>query len=129
MSKAAGFVICVSLLVAGSALAQTPTSAAPPPPPDQDTPAEPPGHEHAVVGGKNLQPRAVPGQSGQSPEAQIRLLQRNAKDQTSIEPIVVPRDLYGNPIGGSPGANPPGLEPPPGTTPAQTPATPPAARP
>jgi len=120
MSNTIGFALCVSLLAAASALAQTPTGA---PPPDQQVPADPPGHEHAVVGGKNLQPHALPGDSGQSPEAQIRLLQRNAKDRPSTEPIVVPHDLYGNPLGGSPGANPPGLEPTPGASP------PPAAKP
>ena len=118
MSKTAGFAICLSLFVAVPGLAQTPTSAAPPP--EQDVPAEPPGHEHAIVGGKKLQPHSVPGQSGQSPEAQIRLLQRSAKDRPSTEPIVVPHDLYGNPLGGSPGANPPGLEPPPPSPPAST---------
>ena len=124
MSKTVGFVICLSLLVAVPALAQTPTSAAPPPPDQTAPPDEPPGHEHAVVGGKRLQPHSVPGQAGQSPEAQIRLLQRNAADRTSTEPIVVPHDLYGNPLGGSPGANPPGLEPPP-----SSPTPPPAAKP
>ena len=121
MSKTVGFALCMSLLVAASALAQTPTGA--PPPPDQTVPDEPPGHERAVVGGKKLQPHSVPGQAGQSPEAQIRLLQRTAKDKPSAEPIVVPRDLYGNPLGGSPGANPPGLEPTPGAAPP-----PPAAK-
>lgn len=122
MSKIAAGALCLSLLLAVPALAQTPTSAAPPP--DQTVPDEPPGHEHAVVGGKRLQPHSVPGQAGQSPEAQIRLLQRNASATPSNEPIVVPHDLYGNPLGGSPGANPPGLEPPP-----SSPTPPPAAKP
>ncbi len=108
-------------LVAGAALApawaQTPPGAATPPAPDAP-PAEPPGHAHAVIGGKRLQPHSEPGQAGQSPEAQIRLLQRGAKDPAATEPIVVPRDLYGNPLGGNPGLNPPGLEPPPSTAPA-----------
>ena len=125
MSKTAGFALCLSLLVAVPALAQTPTNAAPPPP-DQTAPEDPPGVEHAVVGGKKLQPHSVPGQAGQSPEAQIRLLQRTATDRPSTEPIVVPHDIYGNPLGGSPGANPPGLEPPPASPPH---ASPPAAKP
>ncbi len=121
MSKTVGFVICLSLLVAVPALAQTPTSAAPPP--DQAAPPTdvPPGQEHAVVGGKKLQPHSVPGQSGESPEAKIRLLQRNAGAKPSNEPIVAPHDIYGNPLGGSPGANPPGLEPPPSPPPPPKP--------
>jgi hypothetical protein len=124
MSKTTLLAICACLMAVTAAPAQTPAAApgsapsaeaAPPPPEDA-------GREHAVIGGKRIQPRSVPGQSGQSPEAQIRLLQKAAKDAPSNEPIVTPRDIYGNPLGGSPGADPPGLEPPPSTTPPAAPA-------
>ena len=120
MAKIAPLAICACLAAsapAALAWAQTPppssaigaaTGAAP------DTSA-PPEREHAVIGGKNIQPRSVPGEAGQSPEAQIRLLQKGARDLPPDEPIVVPHDIYGNPLGGNPGLNPPGLEAPPST--------------
>jgi len=112
MTKTSVFALGVYLVASALVTpvgAQTPS--APPgtataPDPDA-TAAEPPGREHAIVGGKRVQPHSEPGQDGQSPEAQIRLLQKGAKDPAATEPIVVPRDLYGNPLGGNPGLNPP----------------------
>jgi hypothetical protein len=88
----------VYLCLATGAAAQ-----APPAPPDAAAPA----HERAIIGGRDLQPRPAPGESGQSPEAQLHLLQRGAKEPPANEPVVMPRDLYGNPLGGNPGLNPP----------------------
>jgi hypothetical protein len=113
MIKTQAVLFCLWLAASAPALAQPPT--------DPD-PADQPGRGHAVVGGKNLQPRAVPGQAGQSPEAQLRLLQKGKQETPSNEPVVVPHDLYGNPLGGDPGLKPPGLEPPPKpAAPAQPP--------
>lgn len=124
MSRTTIIALCACLAAGAfiaSAAAQTlPQTTSPPNPgaaPDPNAPPDadlgPPNREHAVLGGKNLQPHAVPGESGQSPEAQLRLLQRTARDPASSEPIVEPHDIYGNPLGGNPGLNPPGLEPPP----------------
>ena len=135
MSRTTIIALCACLAagaIAVSAAAQTlpqttsppGTGASPDPNAPPDTDLGPANRERAVIGGKNIQPRSVPGQSGQSPEAQLRLLQRNAREPASNEPVVVPRDIYGNPLGGNPGLNPPGLEPPP-NAPAQAPATPP----
>jgi hypothetical protein len=99
MTKIALFTLCLTLAASLPALAQT----APP--------TEPPSHTAPIVGGKNMQPHSVPGQAGPSPEAQIHLLQKGATEEPANEPVVVPRDLYGNPLGGNPGLNPPGLEP------------------
>jgi hypothetical protein len=133
MSRTTIIALCAGLAagaITASAAAQTlPQPTAPPgtaASPDPNAPPDadlgPANREHAVMGGKRLQPHSVPGQSGQSPEAQLRLLQRNARDSASNEPIVVPRDIYGNPLGGNPGLNPPGLEPPP-SVPNQVPVT------
>jgi len=116
MSKTSLIVLCISLALGASAVpapAQTPPPGASPAPDSDATPPELPGRERAIIGGKRVQPHSEPGQAGQSPEAQIRLLQRGAKDLPPDEPVVVPRDIYGNPLGGNPGLNPPGLEPPP----------------
>jgi hypothetical protein len=99
--------IAVCFCLATGVAAQTPPVA-------PDAPAAPPARERAIVGGKDLQPRPVPGESGQSPEAQLHLLQRGAQEPPSNQPVVVPRDIYGNPLGGNPGLNPPHpVQPPP----------------
>jgi hypothetical protein len=104
MTKTTLFAFC--LFAATSALAQAPS-------PSSD-PAPSTGHEQrAIVGGRELQPRPAPGESGQSPEAQLKLLQKGAKEPPANEPVVVPRDLYGNPLGGNPGMNPPAPDSPP----------------
>jgi hypothetical protein len=125
MTRTTVLALCLTLLASAPTApgwAQTPPALpGPGTPPDAAAPPDPPGHERAVIGGKRLQPHSEPGQAGQSPEAQIRLLQQGAKDPAATEPVVVPRDLYGNPLGGNPGLNPPGLEPPPSTAPAPTP--------
>jgi hypothetical protein len=97
--------------IAVSALAQTPPAV-------PDPQSAPSGHDQrAIVGGRELQPRPAPGESGQNPEAQLKLLQKGAKEPPANEPVVVPRDLYGNPIGGNPGMNPPTPQSPPPTQP------------
>jgi hypothetical protein len=90
------------------ALAQTPPS--PPPTAPQE----------AIVNGKHLQPHLEPGRKEQDPEAANRLLQQGANDPAAQAPIVVPHDIYGNPIGGSPGLNPPGLPPQPANAPPKS---------
>jgi hypothetical protein len=103
MTRTILFAVCFCL--ATGAAAQTPPVA-----PD----APPPSRERPIVGGKDLQPHPAPGESGQSPEAQLHLLQRGAQEPPSNEPVVVPRDIYGNPLGGNPGLNPPPpVQPPP----------------
>jgi hypothetical protein len=112
MLKTPAVMICLGLMAGGPALAQSPPPGSEPPDP---APVEPASREHAVVGGKNIQPRTVPREAGQSPEAQLHLLQKGRQDLPPGEPVVVPRDIFGNPLGGNPGLNPPGLEPPPNT--------------
>jgi|GEM_PF-5166852 hypothetical protein len=108
MTRTSSVALC--LLLAASPLA---APAQTPPAPDAEAP--PPDRDRAIVGGKHLQPHAPPGEAGKSPETEIHLLQKGAKEAPANEPPVVPRDLYGNPLGGNPGLNPPGL----GTAPAQ----------
>ena len=96
--------IAVCFCLATGVAAQTPPAIPDPAVPTRDRP---------IVGGKDLQPRPAPGESGQSPETQLHLLQRGAKEPPSNEPVVVPRDIYGNPLGGNPGLNPPAPAPPP----------------
>ena len=100
MTKISLIALCYLLVANAAALAQNPPPNEPPPPPS--------GHEDAIVNGKHIQPRAAPGEKTQDPGA-TRLLQEGAHDPAAEEPIVVPRDIYGNPIGGNPGLNPPGL--------------------
>jgi hypothetical protein len=56
-----------------------------------------------IVNGKPLQPR--PGMPPTKAETQQidQLLQQTPAGATASGPIVQPRDLYGNPLGGSPG--------------------------
>jgi hypothetical protein len=100
MTKIRLIAFCGCLVASAAALAQNPPPNEPPPPPS--------GREDAIVNGKHIQPHAAPGEKTQDTDA-TRLLQQNAHDPASQEPIVVPRDIYGNPLGGNPGLNPPGL--------------------
>jgi hypothetical protein len=108
MTKTILFVFCLCAVT--SALAQNSPASSDPLPSG--------GHEQrAIVGGRALQPRPAPGESAQSPETQLKLLQKGAKEPSANEPIVVPRDLYGNPLGGNPGMNPPPPDAPPSRSP------------
>ena len=99
------------LLIFGFSVAASASAQSPPVAPDPQS--APSGHEQrAIVGGRELQPRPAPGESGQNPEAQLKLLQKGATEPPANEPIVVPRDLYGNPLGGNPGMSPPTPKPP-----------------
>jgi len=97
--------VTAASLLAGAALAQTPpatgtagsidntavgTGAA-------DLPHGP------IVNGHNLQPRPGQPPSKQQANQVNQLLQQTPPDPAADGPIVQPRDLYGNPIGGSPG--------------------------
>ncbi|HVJ52928.1 MAG TPA: hypothetical protein VM689_10720 [Aliidongia sp.] len=95
------FLSALLVAFAGTAHAQTPQQTEPPPI----------FRNGPIVNGKNLQPHLTPGEKEQDPEAANHLLQFGAHDQAAQSPIVVPRDIYGNPLGGNPGLNPPGLTP------------------
>ena len=95
-------------LAAGSAGAQTqPHPASSTPPTSDDT--TPPGTGAAdlphgpIVNGHQLQPR--PGQPPSKNEtSQVdQLLKQTPHDDAADGPVVQPHDLFGNPLGGSPG--------------------------
>ncbi len=90
----------------------------------QDQSAEEAARQHAIVGGRDVQPRPAPGEAGKTdPEVQ-RLLDQG-KD---TGPVVPPHDIYGNPIGGNPGLNPPPPAPLPPPPPAPKTDRPPGSR-
>jgi hypothetical protein len=76
-----------------------------------NTDPTPTGRENAIVNGKRLQPRPTAGQNDREPDSAAQLLQQGASNPAADAPVVVPRDMYGNPLGGNPGLNPPGLTP------------------
>jgi hypothetical protein len=109
--------LCLLAAVPTIGLAQPPTD---PTAPNPGVPApDSADRDRAIVNGKRIQPHAAPSESAKSPEDQIRLLQKEAKQPPSEEPIVEPRDFYGRPLGGNPGLPPPALtpQPPPAGTP------------
>ncbi|WP_189043987.1 hypothetical protein [Aliidongia dinghuensis] len=55
-----------------------------------------------IVGGKNLQPRPNGPPTQQENQQINQLLQQTPPDSKANGPIVQPRDLFGNPLGGSP---------------------------
>jgi len=100
----------IASLAAGSALAQAP-SAGPASSPgasysDDNTP---PGTGAAdlrrgpIVNGKDLQPRPGAPPSRQETQQINQLLEQTPTDPAANGPIVEPRDLFGNPLGGNPG--------------------------
>lgn len=101
--------LAIAGLAAGGALAQTPPSARTPPS-SLDTTA--PGTGAAdlphgpIVNGKQLQPRAGQPPSRQETNQIDQLVKSTPPDAAANGPIVQPRDLFGNPLGGSPGLDP-----------------------
>jgi hypothetical protein len=91
--------VAIAVLTTGGALAQTAPSADATPPGTgaADLPHGP------IVNGKQLQPRAGQPPSRQETKEVDRLLQSTPPDAAADGPLVQPRDLYGNPLGGSPG--------------------------
>lgn len=59
-----------------------------------------------IVNGKQLQPRPGAPPSKQEAQQINQLLQQTPPDPAANGPIVQPRDLFGNPLGGSPGLDP-----------------------
>jgi len=105
--------LAIASLTTGAAVAQTP----PPLPPSQvtlpgsaDTTA--PGTGAAdlphgpIVNGHQLQPRAGQPPSKQEANQVDQLVKSTPPDKAADGPIVQPHDLFGNPLGGSPGLDP-----------------------
>jgi hypothetical protein len=59
-----------------------------------------------IVNGKQLQPRAGQPPSKQEANQVDQLLKSAPPDKAADGPIVQPHDIYGNPLGGSPGLDP-----------------------
>jgi hypothetical protein len=115
-SKSIGLAICaIASLAAGGALGQTT-------PPTAHTTSEtlqqtgptsddntPPGTgatdlpHGPIVNGKQLQPRPNGPPSKQESQQINQLLQQTPPDPAANGPVVQPHDLFGNPLGGSPG--------------------------
>jgi hypothetical protein len=103
------------LMLAGSALAQTQPAHTTSTTLQQTAPSDdttPPGTgatdlpHGPIVNGKQLQPRASQPPTKQQ-DAQInQLVHQTPPDPAANGPIVQPHDLYGNPLGGSPGLDP-----------------------
>jgi len=99
--------LAITGLATGGALAQTPPQTAP-----SSIDTTPPGTGAAdlphgpIVNGKQLQPRAGQPPSRQEANQVDQLLKSTPPDAAADGPIVQPRDLYGNPLGGSPGLDP-----------------------
>ncbi|MDB5360894.1 MAG: hypothetical protein JWO51_2191 [Rhodospirillales bacterium] len=99
--------LVVAGLTAGGALAQTPQVTLPG---SVDTTA--PGTGAAdlphgpIVNGRQLQPRAGQPPSKQEANQVDRLVKSTPPDAVANGPIVQPHDLFGNPLGGSPGLDP-----------------------
>lgn len=102
--------LCLLAALPTIGVAQPPTE---PTVPDPAVTAPPDGadRDRPIVNGKHVQPHTAPGEAAKSPEDQIRLLQKEAKQRPSQEPIVEPHDFYGRPLGGNPGLPPPALTP------------------
>ncbi|HEV2674035.1 MAG TPA: hypothetical protein VGV37_05790 [Aliidongia sp.] len=111
-------VLAITGLMAGGALAQTPSPAAHTSTstlqqtgaPSDDT--TPPGTGAAdlphgpIVNGKQLQPRPSAPPSRQDAQRINQMLQQTPTDPAANGPIVQPHDLFGNPLGGSPNLDP-----------------------
>lgn len=59
-----------------------------------------------IVNGKQLQPRAGQPPTKQEANQIDQLVKSTPPDAAVNGPIVQPRDLFGNPLGGSPGLDP-----------------------
>jgi len=106
--------LAIAGLAGGGALAQTAppssTTSLQQTAPSADT--TPPGTGAAdlphgpIVNGKQLQPRAGQPPSRQETNQIDQLVKSTPPDAVADGPIVQPHDLYGNPLGGSPGLDP-----------------------
>lgn len=106
----------IASIAAGGALAQTPSAHTTGSTPQQTAPTSddntPPGTGAAdlphgpIVNGKQLQPRPSGPPSKQESQQVNQLLQQTPPDPAANGPIVQPHDLFGNPLGGSPGLYP-----------------------
>ena len=104
--------LAITGLAAGGALAQTPssTTSLQQTAPSADT--TPPGTGAAdlphgpIVNGHQLQPRAGQPPSKQEANQVDQLVKSTPPDKAADGPIVQPHDLFGNPLGGSPGLDP-----------------------
>ena len=59
-----------------------------------------------IVNGRQLQPRAGQPPSKQEANQIDQLVKSTPPDKVADGPIVQPHDIYGNPLGGSPGLDP-----------------------
>jgi hypothetical protein len=68
--------------------------------------------QHAYSAGAKLQPRPSEGESLRSADttAVQSLLESLGRDVAVNQPVSAPTDIYGKPIGSSPGLSPPGLK-------------------
>lgn len=102
--------LAIAGLTAGGALAQTSPQVTLPGTGSADTTA--PGTGAAdlphgpIVNGRQLQPRAGQPPSKQEANQVDQLVKSTPPDGVANGPIVQPHDLYGNPLGGSPGLDP-----------------------
>jgi hypothetical protein len=103
------------LALSGSALAQVPAGHSTSSTLQQTAPSDdttPPGTgatdlpHGPIVNGHQLQPRAGQPPSKQEANQVNQLVHQIPPDPAANGPIVQPRDLYGNPLGGSPGLDP-----------------------
>lgn len=100
--------LAIAGVTASGALAQTPSARTPPSSVDTTAPGTgaadlPHG---PIVNGKQLQPRAGQPPSRQETNQIDQLVNSTPPDAAANGPIVQPRDLFGNPLGGSPGLDP-----------------------
>jgi len=100
----------IASLAAGGALAQAPGPGSASAPggisTDDNTPAGTGAADlrrSPIVNGKDLQPRPSGPPSRQENQQINQLLEQTPTDPAANGPIVQPRDLFGNPIGGTPG--------------------------
>jgi hypothetical protein len=103
--------LIIAGLMAGTALAQT-TPTTPPASTPGSIDTTPPGTGAAdlphgpIVNGKQLQPRPSAPPTKQQANQVDKLLDQTPPDPAANGPIVQPHDIYGNPLGGSPGLDP-----------------------
>lgn len=95
--------LAIAGLTAGGALAQTAPSSVDTTAPGTGAADLPHG---PIVNGKQLQPRAGQPPSRQETNQIDQLVKSTPPDAAANGPIVQPRDLFGNPLGGSPGLDP-----------------------
>jgi len=102
--------LAIAGLAIGAAVAQTTPPAQVTLPGSADT--TPPGTGAAdlphgpIVNGHQLQPRAGQPPSKQEANQVDQLVKSTPPDAVADGPIVQPHDLFGNPLGGSPGLDP-----------------------